>query len=375
MGLSKSTIATIWKNKDLVLNNFEQNSSNVKKVKTPSFMELDHCLLKWFTQKRANNMTITNAVLQAKAQEFGKKLNYCDFKCSESWIVRFKRRHNITSAKIVGEAAEVNVDVVNDWLQNKWPDIRTNYKDKDIFNGDETGLFYKLTPNNTLRFKGETCAGGKLSKERLTVLVVANMTGTEKRKLLVIGKSKSPRCFKNIKKLPVNYQANKKAWMTSEIFTSELRQWDYNLRRANRKIILLVDNCPAHPDTKNLECIKLVFMPPNTSSVLQPMDQGVIHALKSKYRHLLLSKIVNSVDMGEDNFKVSILDAINFLHMAWLKVSKTTVANCFRHGGFTSNEDEFDSDDDLPLIELLNQPMETFTDGNKKGLLSCRTLN
>ncbi|XP_066149867.1 uncharacterized protein [Euwallacea fornicatus] len=56
----------------------------------------------------------------------------------------------------------------------------------DIFNGDETGLFYKTTPNKTLKFKGEKCAGGKQSKERITVWVCANMTGTEKRLLMVI---------------------------------------------------------------------------------------------------------------------------------------------------------------------------------------------
>src|SRR5699024_11532775 len=58
------------------------------------------------------------------------------------------------------------------------------------------------------------CSGGKLSKERVTVLVIVNMTGSIKKKLLVIGKSKKPRCFRNVKRLPVIYESNKKAWMT-----------------------------------------------------------------------------------------------------------------------------------------------------------------
>jgi hypothetical protein len=44
------------------------------------------------------------------------------------------------------------------------------------------------------------------------------MTGTDKKRFFVIGKSQTPRCFKNVKKLPVEYAANKKAWMTSDIF-------------------------------------------------------------------------------------------------------------------------------------------------------------
>ena len=73
------------------------------------------------------------------------------------------------------------------------------------------------------------------------------MTGTEKRKLLVIRKSLHPRSFKNIKKLPASYTANKKAWMSSSIFEDELRKWDKELSSKNRKILLLVDNCAAHP--------------------------------------------------------------------------------------------------------------------------------
>jgi len=62
--------------------------------------------------------------------------------------------------------------------------LRKNYADCDIYNADEIGLFYHLTPSQTLRFKGETCSGGKLSKERLAILVASNMTGSYKKKIV-----------------------------------------------------------------------------------------------------------------------------------------------------------------------------------------------
>lgn len=43
------------------------------------------------------------------------------------------------------------------------------------------------------------------------------MTGTSKKNLLVMKKSRIPRCFKNIKYLPVTYEANKRAWTPSEL--------------------------------------------------------------------------------------------------------------------------------------------------------------
>jgi hypothetical protein len=65
---------------------------------------------------------------------------------------------------------------------------------------------------------GEKCIGGKKSKERITVLVGSNASGTEKLPLMVIGKSKNPRCFKNaILPDEIKYEANKKAWMTGSI--------------------------------------------------------------------------------------------------------------------------------------------------------------
>ena len=90
------------------------------------------------------------------------------------------------------------------------------------FHVDKTGLFFKLLPDSTLAFKGETCHGGKRAKEGITVLVGGNAYGSEKLPLLVIGKSKNPRCFKSVHSLPVDYTASKKAWMNVELNFCEL---------------------------------------------------------------------------------------------------------------------------------------------------------
>lgn len=58
---------------------------------------------------------------------------------------------------------------------------------------------------------------------KITVLVASSMTA-DKLQFLVIGKAKKRRCSKNVKSLPVDYEANKKAWMTSEIFEKVLRK-------------------------------------------------------------------------------------------------------------------------------------------------------
>ena len=152
-----------------------------------------------------------------------------------------------------------------------------------MFNLDEAGLQYGVTAKKTLAFKGEACHGKKQPKQRVTISFCANMPGTEKKRLLVIGKSLNPRCMpKNVRR-PCNYQANQKAWMTSAIFEKWVSDWDRKLVKDKRRIALVLDNATYHPSVA-LSNIKLVFLPPNTTSHTQPMDQGIIANFKRHYR-------------------------------------------------------------------------------------------
>ena len=99
------------------------------------------------------------------------------------------------------------------------------YSPEDIFNADETGLYFKMTPRRSLMLATEDSHGQKVDKERVSVLIVINYTGSYKRKLWIIGKNKNPRCFKNInmKNLGIIYKSNKSAWMTTAIFSEFLK--------------------------------------------------------------------------------------------------------------------------------------------------------
>jgi hypothetical protein len=74
----------------------------------------------------------------------------------------------------------------------------------------------RALPSKSLAVKGEKFTGGKMSKQRLTVLFCGNMAG-EMENPLVIGKTAKPRCFKNLKNnnLSVIWRSNKKACMTA----------------------------------------------------------------------------------------------------------------------------------------------------------------
>ena len=254
----------------------------------------------------------------------------------------------------------MDLAVVNHWTENVLPSILANYSQDDIYNADEMGLFYHMQPDRTLHFRGERCTGGKQSKERISVLVCANMSGTEKSKLLVIGKSEKPRCFKNVKTLPVIYRNNKKAWMTSSLFLEWLKSMDKKFRIEKRHCVLIIDNCPSHPNPLPfpLTNVTLHFLPKNTTSHTQPCDAGIIRDLKRKYRTRLVKRMLAQIDASPNasNFKPNVLDAIRMISAAWEEVKPETVKNCFRKAGWrkdavditTTNDDE----DDIPLSVL-----------------------
>ena len=77
-----------------------------------------------------------------------------------------------------------------------------------------------------------------------------------------------------------------------------------------RKCLLLLDNAPVHPNIFDLSNIELLFLPKNSTSKSQPLDQGVIRlfkryffcrSFKSIYRKYLLREIFFEVE-NDENF-------------------------------------------------------------------------
>ena len=126
-------------------------------------------------------------------------------------------------------------------------------------------------------------------------MAAGNAVG-EKLPMFVIGKFKTPRCFKHIKNLPCKYKSQKKSWIDSQIFEESVHKLDQTFRMEGRKIALLIDICPAHPSVSHLTNVQLVFLPPNTTSVLQPMNQGVIRSLKAHYCGRVVRRLCRTLD-------------------------------------------------------------------------------
>ena len=140
------------------------------------------------------------------------------------------------------------------------------------------------------------------------------------------------------------------------IFEEWVRELDIKFELEERKIALIVDNCPAHPQIQNLKAINLIFLPPNSTCKMQHMDQGVIRSTKAHYRAMTVQKFIEAIDAKKPLPNITILDAMHLLVAAWDRVSKETVQNCFRKAGLSqeTQESAIDDDDD-PFKALLDE--------------------
>ncbi|KAJ6639131.1 Tigger transposable element-derived protein 4, partial [Pseudolycoriella hygida] len=199
---------------------------------------------------RNANIPLTGAIVQAKARSLAKLFNIQNFMASDGWLAKFKRRQNLTFKTMSSKSASVDDEAVDDWFK-QLPNILMDYDANDIFNVDETGLFFKCLPKHTLTYRNEKCYDGKFSKVRVSVLVGANCTGTEKLKLLVIGKSRRPRCFVKNESLPVVYTSNTKAWMTCVAFAKYMTDLDKELMASEEPCSSIKINKAGFPSAKH----------------------------------------------------------------------------------------------------------------------------
>ncbi|XP_053966944.1 tigger transposable element-derived protein 6-like [Anastrepha ludens] len=121
--------------------------------------EIDKMCFNCFAKARSQHIPISGPILKAKAMENAGKLGVPNFNASDGWLNKWRIRNNVAFKCVSGEAADVNQDGVEQF-RTKLPSLLTGYKPQDIYNADESGLFFRVLPDKTLALKSEKCVGG-----------------------------------------------------------------------------------------------------------------------------------------------------------------------------------------------------------------------
>ena len=122
------------------------------------------------------------------------------------------------------------------------------------------------------------------------------------------------------------------------MFEERVKVVDQNFGAQKRKITVIIDNSPAHPDVPALDWVELIFLLPNTTSITQPMNQGIIRSLKAKYRSLTVKKQIDALEKGNQLPKFSILSAMSMLTKALNSIPEITFTNCLKKSVTSENQ-------------------------------------
>lgn len=354
-GIGKSTVHDIVKQKqslrEFIAEREREGGCSRKKMRMSDDCALDKAVYFWFIQERSKGTPVSGPLIREKARMLHKVM-YQEapddaFKASPGWLHRFKQRHGIRQLRLQGESLSADTAEIGPYKKKVSEYIEERQLSlHQIFNTDETGLYWRLLPEKTLAGGHEkTAKNFKKPKDRVTILATANASGDCRLPLLLIGKSAKPRCLKNVDRsaLPLLYRSQKKAWMNSSIFMAWFfEQFVPSVKKYLRgkglseKAVLFLDNAPTHPSSEVLQTpdgeIQCFFLPANTTSVLQPMDQGVLENLKRRYKRALLEKLLLALD-GEspENFvkKLNIKDCIYMSARAWEDIRSESLARSF----------------------------------------------
>nr|XP_034194801.1 jerky protein homolog-like [Osmia lignaria] len=316
-----------------------------RRIKPSLYDTLEQNLLAWFIERRTLGDFITNAVMMDKATELKCSMGLpLDFKVSRGWLDGFKKRHNIRLVKVYGESASADQDSAKQFCNDFTKLLEDDSINIDnIYNMDETGLLWKALPSKTLAGREEGVVKGyKSRKERITVALCANASGTHKLMPLVINKYENPRALKHCRSnLPVIFKSQKNAWITQPLFYEWFEHYFKPSVRAHQlrngltgKVILLLDNCGGHKVPEELldkDNFKIMYLPPNTTSVIQPMDQGIIAKMKAVYRHKAIRKAITyQGGINEFQKQFTLKDCIQILDESWREVSANNIINSWK---------------------------------------------
>ncbi|XP_030179530.1 tigger transposable element-derived protein 1-like [Lynx canadensis] len=325
---STSTICTILKKKEEIRGlDAAKGVTRISKQRPRVLEDVEKLLLVWINEKQLAGDTVTENFICEKA-----KALYTDlvsklpgtstekeegFKASRGWFDNFKRRSGIRSVAKHGEAASLDAKAAEAFA-TEFQKLMVSecYLPEQVFNCDETSGDFKVKP-------------------------------------LLVYHSENPRAFKKCKiqksQLNVMWRSNSKAWVTrmlfiewiNEVFGPAVKKYLLE-KNLPLKALLVMDNAPAHPPgfeddlLEEFEFIKGKFLPPNTTPILQPMDQQVISNFKKLYIKALFQQcfeVTKGTNLTLREFwknHFHIVNCLKIIDKAWDGVTKRTLCSAWR---------------------------------------------
>ncbi|XP_066457664.1 tigger transposable element-derived protein 1-like [Eleutherodactylus coqui] len=160
--MNHSTIGTILKSKDRIMEHVRSSvpthSTIISKKRGKVIEELENLLSIWMEDCHQKRKPLSLMLIQEKALSFfedvktkyGEEAADVTFTASHGWFNRFKAHNNLHNIKVTGEAASADMVAAQELPATLKEIIKEGaFSPQQIFNVDETGLYWKKMPDRT----------------------------------------------------------------------------------------------------------------------------------------------------------------------------------------------------------------------------------
>ncbi|CDO95369.1 unnamed protein product [Kluyveromyces dobzhanskii CBS 2104] len=357
---SQGTISRLLAKKSEFMNSKEHEKDS-NRLRRPNNLLVHKILQEWVSQSIWNGIPVSLPVIQDTAQSVWHKIpaEYREGKGSFShkWVANFLSRMNL-STHIIEHDMPKHPKV---WYFDERYLLKqfiAHIPEESLFTLDETFLAYNL-PLDYAQYETNSI---QKRLEVITVMLCANLNGTEKMNPLVIGRYENYNTFKNFmaednhtgshdshlgdktgKRFGIVYQSNRKSWLTSTVFHDWLVAFDKRLVSDNRKIwIILDDSCSHRIVNLTLQNIQLIYTSANSKFL--PFNWGVLEEFKARYRvqqYKALIDLQKNISQSSKDSRLltyeqsclTMTNAFKFIRIAWEAIPKERINSNWKNSG------------------------------------------
>lgn len=392
---SQGTISRLLAKKSDFMNSKEHEKDS-NRLRRPNNLLVHKILQEWVSQSIWNGIPVSLPIIQDTAQSVWHKIppEHREGKGSFShkWVANFLSRMNL-STYIIDHQMPKHPKV---WYFDERSLLKkfiSHIPQNSLYTLDETFLAYNL-PLDYAQYESNSI---QKRLEVITVMLCANLNGTDKMDPMIIGRYENYQSFKNYfpeeqnsnshhelhlgekmaRKFGISYQSNRKSWLTSTIFHDWLVAFDKRLVSDGRKIWLILDDSCSHRIINlRLQNIQLIYTSANSKFL--PFNWGVLEEFKTRYRiqqYKALIDLQDTLSQGSGNLQLltyeqsclTMSNAFKFIKISWDAIKRELIHSNWKKSGILppnmlepseSRLSAFKRDDSLEL--KLNQLCETY---------------
>lgn len=256
--------------------------------------QIEEFLLNKFTESTLNKCRIHDRDLRRWAMKEAKKVGHSSFKCSHTWIQRFKRRHRIRRRMITTFVTDKSIKAgkevlkeCNEFVNEVRKELQL-YEPSKVFNTDQSGFNKELHTRATLAFIGTRRVEARVKStsaltHSYTIQPLVSMNGTLHSPMLVVLQETNGVFgvhVRNSMKKPPNLvlKAGRSHIVTKQI----VLEWfsEIYFPTAGERSLLLVDSLPAYKDRSVIDQLKpdgcdyeVMTIPAGGTGYIQPLDR------------------------------------------------------------------------------------------------------